>query len=185
MGRSTLFTALLVLGLLVSRPSLAQYEHAHSDELAPAPARTVVPPGYHVERHVRMAPLVTGSILAGLGYTLAVLMGTNGWGPRPCTSDRWLYIPAVGPFASLAAAPDHVTSGPCDDPEGFKHGLQAWSAIFQGVGGVLIVIGVGAPRTDIVADGPKAHARASSRRTLAIVPALAPSAASVAVLGTF
>ena len=195
MGRAALFTTLIVLGLLVSRPSFAQFEHAYSATppaevprpTAPEPVypehprSTPVPQGYHLESHVRLAPMVTGSILAGISYSLAVLISFSG-----CRGDRWLLLPVAGPIAGAVAATSHARDGAgCDDPEGLLGGLKVFSALGQGVGGWLILYSVERRRTYLVPNGATSDAHADSRRSLAIVPALAPSTASIVVLGTF
>jgi hypothetical protein len=178
MGRPTLFAIVLVLGLLVSTSGFAQ-EGGYAPVTAPAPRATPVPPGYHIEHHVRFGPLVAGSIASALGYSLGALAASSG-----CRSDRWLFVPLAGPFVALATEPEHVTSGPCDDPEGLRHAVRAWSGIMQLIGGPLILLGAN-PTVDVVADRPRSHSRAGSGPTVAIMPALGPSTGSVVVLGTF
>jgi hypothetical protein len=124
--------------------------------------------------------VIAGGIVAGLGYTLGVAtIGTS-----RCGADHWLLIPAAGPFITLANEPD-VYGGPCDDPEGIRHAVRMWSAIGQGVGGFLLILAAVHQRSYLVADGAGAAARANSRLTLAVIPALGPSSAGVSMLGTF
>jgi hypothetical protein len=179
MRPATLFMTALVLGLLVSRSSLAQSGYAPL-EPAPVPPPTPVPPGYHVERQVRVGPLATGAVMASIGYSLGFILAESA-----CHSDRWFFLPVAGALVGVVSEPEHVTSGPCDDPEGIRHAARTWSAVLQGVGGPLILFGAAYPRIEIVADNPKRHARGGASRTFAVAPALGTSSASVVVIGSF
>jgi hypothetical protein len=187
MGRTAIFGIVTVLGLLVSKPSLAQFPPSSASAPAAQPVRieykpgNPVPPGYHVESEVRSGFLVTGSIFAGLGYTL----GAATIGATACPTDRWLWLPFAGPFVALANESRHVTSGPCDDPEGLRHSVRMMSGIGEGVGGLLLLLAAVHRRTYLVADGASLDAHSDSRRTWAIVPALGRSSAGVGVIGSF
>jgi len=180
MSRAMVFATVLVLGLLASKASLAQSLGATASPPAASPSAPV-PPGYHVKTEVRLGLVVSGSIVAGLGYTL----GAATLGSGACASDHWLLLPLAGPVIALANESDQVSSGPCDDPEAIRHAIRAWSGIGQGVGGGLLLLAAVFPRTYLVADGVSFKAPPESRRSLAVIPALGPSTTGVAVLGTF
>ena len=59
------------------------------------------------------------------------------------------------------------------------------SAIGQGVGSFLILVAVAARRQYLVADDGSAASAAAVGRTWAVIPAVGPSSAGVAMIGTF
>jgi hypothetical protein len=182
------FVLVIAGALLVSRLSSAQPAPFRTlDPLQEKPGRldyrpgAPVPAGYHIESKVRLGPLVTGSILGGLGYAL----GVSTIASEGCSADFWLWLPAAGPFVALAVAPEQPASGPCDDPEGVHHGIRVMSGIGQGVGSFLIFVSVAARRQYLVADDASAARDAAVGRSWAVVPAVGPSSAGVAMVGTF
>jgi hypothetical protein len=56
-----------------------------------------IPPGYHLESHVRRGPIIAGSIMFGTTYFVNVLVASE------TSSDKadWLYVPVVGTWSLL------------------------------------------------------------------------------------
>jgi hypothetical protein len=139
---------------------------ARADETRP-----VVP--IHEGEPARRDPLLvtTGAVLFGLPYSASVVAAAT----SENASDRWLYVPVVGPFGDL------VARATCQAPDcrGTNLGTSplplAISGLMQAAGAYVFFRALAAP----------AHASEPSAATIHIVPAATPHGGSLAAFGTF
>jgi hypothetical protein len=125
---------------------------------SPARADDAVPPGSHVERHVRRPLIVAGIVLEASAWVLTGLVSGL------AESDHYGGIPVVGPYLSWAHA----------DPKDIAPSFWALSAAVQTAAVAMIVCGIVLKRDVVV---PDAHA------TLA--PMLLAHGEGLAIVGEF
>lgn len=66
-----------------------------------------VPPGYYLEQSVRRGPVIAGSIVFGVAYTLGLsIAGGNNFSNQ----SGWLALPVAGPWLALAQRRDSCSS---------------------------------------------------------------------------
>ncbi len=162
----TMSAALLGLAITAS-PSSAQAQSAAAAPVAAAPAAPVaappgspprkpyregapIPQGYHVEQRVRKGMVIAGAITLGIPYTIG-LAAAGGSNFR--NESGWLALPALGPFITLGRrhADCHTGSkaASCLGDVMLGFGLVL-DGLAQTAGATLLLIGVSAPKTELV-----------------------------------
>lgn len=131
--------------------------------------------------------ILSGLLVLGIPYMLSVSVAGESREP----TDRWLFLPVVGPFANLAARPEctttntpFVSSNYCDSDSGTRT-LLMLDGLMQVGGAVLTVVGLSTSRRLYVRDYPYASGTAS-KFSLTIAPrSYGRSGQGVALAGTF
>lgn len=106
-----------------------------------------IPPGYHLEEHARMGPIITGYAVGGSAYGIGLLAGAaDGFD----NEKGYLLLPVLGPWLTLSQRQGCADSYiGCDF---FAPLMLVMSGLMQGAGATLILVGHAAPRTWLVRD---------------------------------
>ena len=97
-----------------------------------------VPPGYHVQQHVRTGLIVGGAVLFGTLYLISALTAA-GTSDSGSSGDNLLYVPAAGPFLQMANTSSSVGNV-----------FLAIDGLGQCAGVAMLVYGLAAPRSILV-----------------------------------
>jgi hypothetical protein len=132
-----------------------------------------VPPGHHLERHPRKGLWITGTILFGAGWLLALLADvgagiyagavTNG---NNCLSyvSQTVWIPLVGPAIAVGGQDRLVRDArnpvPCTTEVAYAVGvpIAIFDTVLQVAGVTMFVLGLTLKQTVVVPDDPNASA---------------------------
>jgi len=114
-----------------------------------------VPPGYHVEEHVRRGLVVGGALTLGIPWALSVVAAT---GANYSNQSGWLVVPALGPWITLAARKKCDTNSDLSSAvcySGADNSAQAMlvlDGITQAAGTIMLIAGLTATKKVVVRD---------------------------------
>jgi len=111
-----------------------------------------VPPGYHVEEHVRRGLVIGGALTLGIPWALSVTVAS---GANFSNQSGWLIVPALGPWITLATR--EKCSGyssnnlNClEDPS--AQAMLVLDGIAQTAGAIMLIAGIAATKKVVVRD---------------------------------
>jgi hypothetical protein len=111
-----------------------------------------VPPGYHVEEHVRRGLVLGGALTLGIPWALGVAIAS---GSNFSNQSGWLIVPALGPWITLAARNKcsdgyNDTVSCLEDPS--ARAMLVLDGLTQTAGAIMLIAGMAATKKTIVRD---------------------------------
>ena len=144
------------------------YDRSPPTELRYVEGRPI-PAGYHLETRARKGLVITGAILLGVPYALSASVASS----STADSDRWLWLPVIGPFADLAARGDRCVQSydlvRCTDDSAERFFLTL-DGIVQAAGTAMLVLGLALPQRLLVRDDAPFAASSPPRFSWSVAP---------------
>ncbi len=121
-----------------------------SPSALPPPARLryaegqPIPAGYHLESQPRKGLWLSGALVFGIPYVISVSVA----GSSRHDGDRYLYIPAIGPFVDLATRGDDcpTDTGSCAEGASVERFWLTFDGLCQVGGATLFILGMAMPQ---------------------------------------
>jgi hypothetical protein len=131
-----------------------------------------IPPGYHLETHVRKGFIIGGAATFGCFYLASVFTGLIGELGASISNQNNnfapMYIPIAGPFVTIKTANADATGG-------FALGVLG---VAQVVGAGLLITGIAAPSTNLVRND------VSKRPRITVLPTVAKGTMGLSLVGS-